>query len=381
VLFALFRRWGIARKKTRALKSGGDKIKVLVGNQSISSTLGQWAYWIDVKNSLKKCVVRWKRKWFYNWFTRISEFISNRRRIGKVRLSKSISLLRCHFQQWILYSKSKSKHKRFVCRLAKKKDRKILIADLHKWRQHISFCINTKKINVWQTKQKESNLLTNAWTYWVFLKSTRDKSVVKISKALQTSVRALHRRTISIWYVYAKSKKRCNCIAVLVVLRCIKRQTSDAWQRWISEQQRKRHMIRAETKIIGWCRYSRLSHSFAAWKEIVDFLRLVNRSGRESELKRITNYVRSLTRFWQRWSDSQRVGRKVAWLLRSWAVTLQRRRLERSRILGVVSSSLRPTPATPVTTSSRMRRSNPATPMLSDTLHDDSRSVQPSPLR
>ena len=377
MLFSMFRRWDTARKKFLSLNSGGAKIKVLVINQRISSSFGQWIHWVDVENSLKECVLRWTRKWIYSWFTKISEMISHRRRILKVNLRKILSLLRRHFQQWESYSKSNSKHKLFVRRLAKKKDRKILIAELHKWRHHISFCINSQKINVWQTKQKESSLLSNAWTYWAFLKSSRDKSVIKISKALQTSVRALHRRTISMWYVYAKSKKRCNCIAVLVVLRCIKRQTSDAWQRWMSEQQRKKHMIRAETKIIGWCRYSHLSHNFCAWKETVDFSRLIMRSGRESELKRITVYVRSLMRFWQRWSDARRAGRKVAWLLRSWAVTLQRRRRERSKILGVVSSSLRPTPATPLSTSTRLRRSNPATPTSHDFFHEDPRSAQP----
>jgi hypothetical protein len=298
-----------------------------------------------------------------------------------MKLRKIVSLLRCHFRLWESYTKSKSRHKFCALRLAMKRDRKSLITGLHQWRHHISFCINNKKINIWQSKQKESNLLTNAWTYWVFVKSSRDKSVMKISKALQTSVRALHRHTLSIWYAYTKSKKRCNCIAVLVVLRCIKRQTSDAWQRWNSEQLRKKHMIRAETKIIGWCRHRLLLHCSAAWKEIVDFSRFINRSGRESELKRITVYVRSLMRFWQRWSDSRRAGRKVAWLLRSWAGTLQRRRRERSRILGVVSSSLRPAPATNVNMNARLRRSNPATPTLNDFSHDDSRSVQLSPPR
>ena len=375
MLFSQFRRWGIAKKRLCALKSAGAKIKVFASNQTISSTFGQWSHRVDMNNSLKQCILRWTRKWIYTWFTRISELISYRKRIVKANLRKILLLLRSQFHLWESYSKSKTKRKRFVFRMVKKKDRKVMIAAWHKWRHHITFSSNTEKINVWQTKQKESSLLTNVWTHWEFLRSTRGKAVAKISKALQTSVRALHRRTISIWYVYTKSKKRCNCIAVLVVLRCIKRQTSDAWQRWISEQQRKHHMIRAETKIIGWCRYSRLSHSFAAWKEIVNFLRFIDRSGRACELKRITGYVRSLVRFWQRWSDSRRAGRKVAWLLRSWVVTLQRRRQERSRILGVVSSSLRPAPATPVNSNSRLRRSNPSTP-LNDFLHDDSRNVQ-----
>ena len=378
VLLFQFRRWGKARIKRCALKSGGAKIKVFLNNRTISSSFRQWTYWVDLKISLKQCIVRWTRKWIFYWFSRISELISYRRRVVKVNLRKIISLLRYHFHLWELYSKSRSKNKFCVSRLAKKRDRKVLIRDLHRWRHHISLCVNNKKINIWQEKQKESNLLTTAWTYWVFVKSSRDKSVLKISKALQTSIRALHRHTISIWYAYTKAKKRCNCIAVLVVLRCIKRQTSDAWQRWMSEQMRKKFMIRAETKITCWCRHRLLSRCSAAWKEVVDFSRFINRSGRESELKRITVYVRSLMRFWQRWSDSRRAGRKVAWLLRSWAVTLQRRRRERSRILGVVSSSLRPTAATAQNTNTR-RRPISATPTLYDFSYDDSRSVELSP--
>ena len=357
-----------------------------VQNKWRADAYDRWARWMYLKYCLKSSEDSTVSAWLHKWRANKWELRGIRIKVGKLAIKKCTATMQRILHIWVQFVRFSTQRKSVVRRSQAKRGRKCVLRLISRWRQYIATRSNNQKINVWQSKQKESNLLMSSWAFWVFVTSTHSKAVSQISKALQISARTLFRNTIYLWYNYTKSKKRCNCIAVLVVLRGIKRQTSEGWQRWLAVLLSKKHLNRVEDKIRAADRRRTLLLPFGleAWKGIAEAARYVAQSCRKIELKQVRGLVRSLVRFWQRWADSRRAGRKIAWLLRSWAVTLQRRRKERSKLLGAMNTSLKS--VAPIAVPARdpqPRQRKATTPRFSiaDYGPEDARSVPVSPAR
>jgi hypothetical protein len=354
-----------------------------------------WARWMYLRYCLQACARTASSTWLHRWHAHKTACRRARVVVGRLLVKRSASALRRGVLSWSTFARASAKRKLALRRMREKRARQGVLWLVDRWRQYMATRNNGKKINIWQAKQKESNLIMSAWAFWVFVTSTHSKAVSQISKALHLSARSLFRNTMWVWYSYTKSKKRCHCIAVLVVLRCIKRQTSQGWHGWMAALLRRKHLKRVEDKIRAWDRVRKLAAPYGVrtWKELADAARRIVQTGRDIALRRVRSFVRSLVRLWQRWVGSRRASRKVAWLLRSWAVTLQRRRKERSKLVGAMNTSLKALATPPVRgdahgrqrspPDSYMRQRTAVTPRynVGDYSPDDTRSLAVSPPR